>query len=111
MTFCILIGAALLAALIALWWFLDDLDLPAVTTVAAPLAGAGILYLYGTEIAWALGALLVLIGALGIYFYIRRRNTLGRVSRASPSPAPRLFRNRSARHSALSAPTSPSPYP
>jgi hypothetical protein len=73
MTLFILVAAALLGALIAVWWFLDDLDLPAATTVTAPLTGADIIYLYGTDIAWALGALLGVIGALGIYFCIRRR--------------------------------------
>ena len=77
MTLLILIGVALLAALIALWWFLDELDLPAVTTVGAPLAGICLIYFYGTAIAWATGALLVLIGALGIYVYMRGRHRRG----------------------------------
>lgn len=59
------------AALFVWWWF--DFDSPEIVVpVAAPGAGALVVYWYGTPLAWAAGiALFVLAGAVA-YYLIRR---------------------------------------
>jgi hypothetical protein len=65
--------AVIVILLIAAWIFLD-LD---VTDVAAPIiapaAGACIIYFFGTLLAWAIGLVLLGIGAVAFYLAIGRR--------------------------------------
>ena len=67
LTTVVLVLVLLAIAVVAAWWFLD-FDMPEVVIlVAAPGIGAGLIYWYGTALAWAIGLLLLLIGGYGLY--------------------------------------------
>lgn len=76
----VIVGVLVAAAVVALvvWWLLD-FDMPEVVVpVAAPGAGAALIYWYGTPLAWAAGiALFVVAGAAAFYLIRRaRRDTM-----------------------------------
>lgn len=76
LTTIVLVLVLLAIAVVAAWWFLD-FDMPEVVIpVAAPGIGAGLIYWYGTALAWAIGLLLLLIGGYGLYRLVggRRRD-------------------------------------
>jgi hypothetical protein len=65
--------AVIVILLIAAWMFLD-LDVTDVAApVIAPAAGACIIYFYGTLIAWAIGLVLLLLGAFAIWRVVSKR--------------------------------------
>jgi hypothetical protein len=65
--------AAIVILLIAAWIFLDLDVTDIVAPVIAPAAGACVIYFYGTLIAWAVGLVLLSIGALTFYRAVGRR--------------------------------------
>jgi len=67
LTTIVLVLVLLAVVVVAAWWFLD-FDMPEIVIpVAAPGIGAGLIYWYGTALAWAIGLLLLLIGGYGLY--------------------------------------------
>jgi hypothetical protein len=71
----ILVIALSIFAIVALvvWWMLD-IDLSdVVASSVTPIIGIGLIYYYGTPLAWAGGLLLLAIGAFSLYFLVKRR--------------------------------------
>ncbi len=61
-TIVLVLVAIAVVALVAWWW--ADFDMPEVAVpAAAPGIGAGIIYWYGTPLAWAIGIALLLAAA------------------------------------------------
>jgi hypothetical protein len=60
-------------AALVLWWMLDIDLADVVASSITPLIGIGLIYYYGTPLAWAGGLLLLAIGAFSIYFLLKRR--------------------------------------
>jgi hypothetical protein len=69
--------AVIVIVLIAAWMFLDLDVTDVVAPVVAPAAGACIIYFYGTLVAWAVGLVLLLIGAYAIWRAVGRRRRGG----------------------------------
>ncbi|MGH6736650.1 MAG: hypothetical protein ACRECX_11315 [Methyloceanibacter sp.] len=70
----IIVGVLVAIAVIAVvaWWFMD-FDAPEVVVpVAAPGAGALLIYWYGTPLAWAAGIALFAVAGAFVYFLVRR---------------------------------------
>jgi hypothetical protein len=70
--------AAIVVLLIAAWMFLDFDAMDVAAPVIAPAAGACIIYFYGTAIAWAVGLVLLGIGAFAFYYAVGKRRRRGR---------------------------------
>jgi len=70
----VLIIALTIFAAIALvaWWMLDIDIADIVAMIVTPLAGGAIIYWYRTPIAWAVGALLLVIGGFALYYLVVR---------------------------------------
>jgi hypothetical protein len=70
----IIVALAVLAVIAAVAWWAFDVDVAdAVATFGTPLAGAVIIYRYGTLFAWIAGLTLFLIGAFAFYYLVKRR--------------------------------------
>jgi hypothetical protein len=70
----IIVGVLVALAVVALvvWWLLD-FEMPEVMIpIAAPGAGAGLIYWYGTPLAWAAGIALFLLAAAVVFYLVRR---------------------------------------
>jgi hypothetical protein len=70
----VILGVLVAVAAVALvaWW-LFDFDMPEIVVpVAAPGAGAALIYWYGTPLAWALGIALFIVAGAAAYYLIRR---------------------------------------
>lgn len=70
----IIVGVLVALAVVALvvWWLLD-FEMPEVTIpIAAPGAGAGLIYWYGTPLAWAAGIALFLAAGAVVFYLVRR---------------------------------------
>lgn len=80
----VLVVLLALFAVIALFvWWLFDIDLPdVVASSVTPAIGIGLIYVYGTPLAWAGGALLLAIGGFALYYLMRRRER--KAARNSP---------------------------
>ena len=75
----LVIVLALFAIAALLVWWLYDIDVAdIVATVGAPLAGASLIYWYGTPAAWAAGLVLVSIGGFGLYYWLTRKSRRAR---------------------------------
>jgi hypothetical protein len=78
LTLIVFVLVLLAAAVLIAWWFFD-FDMPEVVIpVAAPGIGAGIIYWYGTALAWAIGGLLLLAGGYAVWRLFARRGPNGR---------------------------------
>ena len=72
-TTIVLVLMAVAAIALLAWWLLD-FDFPEVAIpVAAPGLGAGLIYWYGTALAWAAGLVLLAIGGYFLYRLIGKR--------------------------------------
>jgi hypothetical protein len=73
LTLIVLVLVLLAAAVLVAWW-LFDFDMPEVViALAATGIGAGIIYWYGTALAWAIGILLLLAGGYSVWRLFARR--------------------------------------
>jgi hypothetical protein len=76
LTTIVLVLVLLAVVALVAWWILD-FDMPEVVIpVATPGIGAGLIYWYGTALAWTIGLLLLLVGGYGLYRLVgsRRRD-------------------------------------
>lgn len=80
MTVLVAVLAAITVVALFVWW-LNDFDMPEIVVpVAAPGAGALLIYWYGTPLAWAIGIALFAIAGAAAYVLVRR----SRSNRADP---------------------------
>ena len=74
MGFVLIVLLTLLAAIAIVVWWMFDIDFSDVVSCGvAPAIGIAIIYWQGTLLAWAGGLLLLFIGAISIYFVVKRR--------------------------------------
>jgi hypothetical protein len=73
----LVIGLALFAAFALLVWWMRGIDIAdIVAIICAPIAGLTLIYSYHTPLAWAGGAILLLIGAFALIYLINHRARL-----------------------------------
>lgn len=70
----LVIGLTLFAAFALLVWWMRGIDIAdIVAIISAPIAGLAVIYWYRTPLAWAGGAVLLLIGAFALTYLIYHR--------------------------------------
>lgn len=75
MEFLLVILMALFAIVALFVWWRYDIDLSDVVAASVtPAIGFGLIYYYGTPLAWAGGLLLLAIGAFSLAYIVRRRH-------------------------------------
>ena len=74
MEIILVVGLALFAVVALLVWWMRDIDIAdIVAMISAPIAGLALIYWYRTPLAWAGGAVLLLIGAFALSYLLNRR--------------------------------------
>ena len=70
----LVVGLGLFAVAALLVWWMRDIDIAdIVAMISAPIAGLTLIYWYGTPLAWAGGAILLLIGAFALSYLLSHR--------------------------------------
>ena len=80
----VLVVLLALFAVIALFvWWRFDIDLSdVVASSVTPAIGIGLIYVYGTALAWAAGLVLLGIGIFALFYLMKRRERIA--ARRSP---------------------------
>jgi hypothetical protein len=74
LTIVVLVLVLLAIVVVAAWWFFD-FEMPEVAIpIALPGIGAGIIYWYGSLLAWAVGILLLLGAGYGLWRLAGKRS-------------------------------------
>ncbi|WP_045365903.1 hypothetical protein [Methyloceanibacter caenitepidi] len=74
MVVALVVLLAILAVIALVVWWMLDIDLPdVVASSITPAIGIGLIYAYGTPLAWAGGLLLLAIGVFALLYLMKRR--------------------------------------
>lgn len=72
--FVLIVLMVLLALLAVFVWLRFDVDLSVVVASGVtPAIGLGLIYYYGTGLAWAGGLVLLVIGIFALAYFVKRR--------------------------------------